>query len=568
MAVIRSLLAVVLAYTAWRGLQRAGWTWGVSSFHPRTVGSCDGCPGGSGAGSEKRAGEACGGMLCAVVNMLTWRMSSCPSRLALSPSTMASVVAGEMLMLLAAAATAGWAAVRGSQEALMGKVERWSWGLAGLAMAWLLVQDVAMYNNHEYLYALLAVVFALGGDSEMAAEAEALAIAALCATVYGWAGLIKATTPEWREEVLAAQLIMSPDVLVPLRTVLVPSVAVTAGVAWGGLLLDLVWAPGLAVLFMASRWSEPAAKVLSCGRWAGWTVASLPIVGFHVVNKLTLPIGEFPLTMVILHAVQLAPRPPRPLQLGERLRGRAAVLVALLVVVNVVAGIQQSRADFWRREETRFGWMMMMRATSRPYLELGWEDVETGQRWRHDPVAREWTTLRQARKMAFDPAILRAYAVYAEAEMAARSGRRVRLVVLESWAGVNGSPLQRFYSHRGRPVLKVPRDDFVSQAISAYDNSESRGMMLGALRAAMLRQAGKPVFVALEAGDGPRVVRFSVDWAGEDWSSGADVLQACGRDGVAWIGGARVGSGECVALAMELPLELWAESKSALHDWV
>ena len=217
-------------------------------------------------------------------------------------------------------------------------------------------------------------------------------------------------------------------------------------------------------------------------------------------------------------------------------------LLALMIVgVNVVAWRGQREANFWERRSNRFGWMMMMRATSRPYLVLAIEDVGTGRQWAHDPFKSGLATDRQARKMSQDPAILDAYATFLHGRVfpSLPNGDRLVLVVRRSWIAVNGSPLQRYYKEG--PVvpslisgaspydLVYPLLEFPLQQTSRGEYSISTILMYR-FRARMAQKRAVPIFFAVRPGTSERIIVSAIVEEGVDVESkmGFQVISGSG----------------------------------------
>ena len=302
------------------------------------------------------------------------------------------------------------------------------------AVGWLYVflLEVARYQNHNYWYALLALLLvflpagrALSLDARRrpalrsdTAPTWALWVLRLqVGVVYFFSGLTKLQGDWLRGEPVRVWLSEVTDF--PLIGRFFTEEWLVYAFAYGGLLLDLLIVPAL--LWRRTRPFAFAAAVV-----------------FHLLNWRLFELGLFPWVMIPATALFLSPswprlgglwRPARSPREGARrerrigtpaVRDAAAALarrrltlwvLGLYVAVQLLVPLRYHLFPGparWTEEGFRFSWAMRTRAAWGKYVMFHLTDPVTGETWSVDAGDELW--VYQWREMAYQPDMIQQYA--------------------------------------------------------------------------------------------------------------------------------------------------------------
>lgn len=322
--------------------------------------------------------------------------------------------------------------------ALANVARRAAAGLMTLGLVHVFLVEKAVYLNHTYLIALLALLTAvLPNDRWGRARVPAWTLGLLrfqVAVPYLFGGLAKLNA-DW----LAGQPMQMWNAIGVWR-VLLGDVAgerwFALLFAWGGATFDLAIVP----LLLAKRTRAVAYGLC---------------VAFHLLNAFMFDIGVFPWLMIAVTTVFFEPDWPKRLLNSARpiepiawrwptgIAGKAlAVHVAIQVLVPLRVWLSPGDPS-WTEDGVPFSWRMMLRAKVHA-LQVVIVDRERKTAAPAD-VAR-WLTAQQFESMGYDPDMMRQFAHFVR-EREAEAGRDVAVHVV-GWCSLNGRRPQRLIDPR------------------------------------------------------------------------------------------------------------------------
>ncbi|HKY37190.1 MAG TPA: HTTM domain-containing protein [Polyangiaceae bacterium] len=250
-----------------------------------------------------------------------------------------------------------------------------------LGLVYLQLIDVATYLNHYYLAALLALLLALSPagrvwsiDAWLAqrlGRAQATNVSAVwlyllrfqIGLVYVFAGLAKLQS-DWLLHAQPLRIWLGASTDLPVLGPLFTLPWVPLAMSWGGFLFDT---------FIVAFLLHPRTRLSAYG----------VLVVFHVLTRVLLPIGMFPVIMTVSALVFLSPDWPRRWlgRLGRALPASAAATSATLAPralqrfgLALAAGycalqlvlplryLAYGGNVLWHEQGMRFGWRVMVRA--------------------------------------------------------------------------------------------------------------------------------------------------------------------------------------------------------------
>ncbi len=332
------------------------------------------------------------------------------------------------------------------------------------AYTYVFLLDEAVYNNHYYLVALLALLtavipthHALSLDarrkpalhSDTAPAWTLWSLRTMIAIPYVFGGLAKLKGDWLHGQPMRLWLAQKTDV--PLVGRFFTEKWAPYAFSYAGLLLDLFIVPAL-----LWRRSRPFAVAV--------------IVLFHVTNAQLFPIGIFPWLMITAAALFFAPSWPRlgglwhpatlpPAQKqGRRKRGtpatalvpsglstRQRLTVTLLTVffgVQILLPLRHFLLPgnvIWTEEGMRFAWHMRLRAKWGDGTTFFVTDPTSGENWTVDPA--EELAPFQADELAIEPGMILQYAHHLADRWRADGHPEVEVRV-EAYASLNGRASQ------------------------------------------------------------------------------------------------------------------------------
>ncbi len=205
--------------------------------------------------------------------------------------------------------------------------------------------------------------------------------------------------------------------------------------AYGGLLFDLLI--GFALLWKRTR-----------------LLALFPLLFFHLMNRFLFNIGIFPY-MAIASTILFADPdwPRRMLRMAQPNlsaftinHGRQTLVagaVTLYLVVQILVPLRHwlYPGDVaWNEEGHRFSWRMKLRDKDAD-IKFFMTDPATQETWEVDMLSE--LNPRQISKMATRPDMIYYYAQHLK-EVGQRIGIENPIIQVDSWAQLNGRPVQRF----------------------------------------------------------------------------------------------------------------------------
>jgi vitamin K-dependent gamma-carboxylase len=310
--------------------------------------------------------------------------------------------------------------------------------------SYLQLVDVALYLNHYYLVAMLALLLVFLPATSRT-TVPALAVYALrfqVGLVYTCAGLAK-LQPDWLLEAQPLSIWLSSLTALPLIGPLLALRWVAFVASWAGFLFDSTVA-----LLLSWRRSRPFAYAA--------------VIGFHQMTAVFFPIGMFPAIMIVSATVFFAPdwprrlwarvapwlsrplpaplRPPEvaPDALAPTWRGRAALLAlggfALVQLALPFRHHLYGGNVLWHEQGMRFSWRVMVREKNGS-VTFHVRDPQGGRQWLVSPG--DYLQDYQERDFATQPDLIQQLARRIGDDFEARHRRPVE-VCAEVWTSLNG----------------------------------------------------------------------------------------------------------------------------------
>ena len=242
----------------------------------------------------------------------------------------------------------------------LGLWTRWAALTFMLAFGYLFLIDMSFYNNHYYLWCLLAFLFALNPDNGLSVvdlwrgqrerDTELrnyLPFALLVSIVYLYGGLVK-INPDWLQGypmrlLAAARQWSAPDFIGYFMS-------------YSGIVFDI------GVAFALWRYAR-----------AWWLL--LPYVAFHMSNYFIFNIGEFPFVMIAAICVYLPFQNQTVAQIWQTFRFEgfrrwAYTLFFAFQILFPLRSLLVSGNVAWHRQGYFFSWRMMLNNHQASYFQF------------------------------------------------------------------------------------------------------------------------------------------------------------------------------------------------------
>ena len=373
------------------------------------------------------------------------------------------------------------------------------------------LSDRTIFNNHYYLYALVAALLALCGSDTPTAPAWHRGLFRLqVVVVYFYAGVAKLHA-DWlvHHQPMATKLVEEAAVYNPHLASILRLPEAAQLISLGGAVFDLAIGPML--LLDASR---PLAFALT--------------FAFHLTNHAVWSLGEFPTVMLatnlafcdalpssllshpfarrILHVPHVPAEGRRPSGRSSRAAMAIGILYALGQLLLPLRPMLVHGMDFIDathvKTHTLLSWRMMA-VTTRNFVSVSLRSEEIGA---SVDMTRTYNRLylhrlngtrelipltpylepRQAGYMPYSPHMLVRFARDAAVRYRCHAVRDGCRVVGDLWSGINGRPLQRFVDPTvDLATATIPwlaRPEWVRPVIEEYGNATWRARV-GSLRA-------------------------------------------------------------------------------------
>jgi hypothetical protein len=254
-------------------------------------------------------------------------------------------------------------AVAASSFLALGLLPRLSAFIFLLSFGYLFLIDMSFYNNHYYLWCLLAILFAVcdtqksisvidfwrGQRQKTIALSNYVAFGALISIVYLYGGLVK-INPDWLQGypmrlLTAARGWAYPD-------------AMGYFMSYAGILFDV----GIAFML----WRKPTAIYIL-----------LPYLGFHLSNYFIFNIGEFPIVMIaaLLVFVPIAKYNTKDILAACKLsvggwRKYFYIVFFAFQLLFPLRSLLVGGNVAWHRQGYFFSWRMMLNSQQASYFQL------------------------------------------------------------------------------------------------------------------------------------------------------------------------------------------------------